>query len=507
MSTLRTFLERSPIDRAPLFEGLQVWDSENARKHFQRYPVIFLSFKDAKCNSWPDTYREIRKLCANEALRHRDLLNDPAIAPEVSDNLRRIMREHDDLSLYHGMLRDLSTLLTAHYGEQTVILIDEYDAPIHAAYVGGFYNEAVTFFRNFLSAGLKDNRNLFKAAMTGVLRVAKESLFSGLNNVEVRSVLDSEYATAFGFTEPEVEKLAQDMGAPEVADELRSWYDGYRIGGHSIYNPWSVLSYAKSQDREFLPHWLNTGSDDVLRSLVFEKGRAITQELEALIRGETVSRVISDHVVLRDLDTDPKAVWSLLLMAGYLTVRSRKTVGGRIHAELAIPNQEVRIAFEDGVMNWLDLALMDTPHPAATLSKAMLEGNVETFEDLLSDMVKTTLSYHDTGGRQPESVYQAFILGMLVFLADGWNVRSNQESGDGRYDLAVIPKQPGKPGVILELKKQQVHRGQTVDQALDSAMAQIRDRRYTVELEAAGAEPILQYGVVFDGKRVWVRKG
>ena len=363
------------------------------------------------------------------------------------------------------------------------------------------------FFRNFLSGGFKDNPNLFKGAMTGVLRVAKESLFSGLNNVEVRSVLDSEYATAFGFTEPEVEKLAQDMGAPEVADELRSWYNGYRFAGNVIYNPWSVLSYAKSRDREFLPHWINTGSNDVLRSLVFEKGRAITQELEALLRGETVWQVISDHVVLRELDADRSAVWSLLLMSGYLTVRSRKTVKGDIFAELAIPNQEVMVAFTRGVMNWLDMVLEDTAHPAQVLSKAMLEGDVETFEDLLSDMVKASLSYHDTKGRQPEIVYQAFILGMLVFLADGWNVRSNQESGDGRYDLAVIPKQPGKPGVIIELKKQQVHRGQTVDQALDSAMAQIRDRRYTVELQAAGAEPILQYGVVFDGKRVWVRKG
>ena len=274
-----------------------------------------------------------------------------------AESLRLIIRQHDDLSLYHGMLRDLSTLLTAHYGEPTVILIDEYDAPIQAAYARGFYNDAVDFFRTFLTEGFKENPNLFKGAMTGVLRVAKEGVLSGLNNVEVYSVLGDKYATAFGFTDAEVQKLATDMGTPEVADELRAWYDGYRIDGHAIYNPWSVMMYAKHRSQGFKAHWVNTSSDDVLRSLVLEKGLAMTKDLEAVIRGETVTKVISEHVVLRDLDRDEDAIWSLLLMSGYLTARTQERLGARMQVELAIPNREVKCAFEEGVMSWVKAGL------------------------------------------------------------------------------------------------------------------------------------------------------
>ena len=402
------------------------------------------------------------------------------------------------------MLRDLSTLLTAHYGEPTVILIDEYDAPIQAAYVGKFYDEAVGFFRNFFSGGFKDNTNLFRGVMTGVLRVAKEGMLSGLNNVAVHSVLNKRFATSFGFTEAEVEKLAQDMEVPGVAEELRSWYDGYRFAGNVIYNPWSVMAYAADRDEGFKAYWVHTSSDDVLRELVLEKKFAITHDLEAVIRGETVSKVISEHVVLRDLGSDEDAVWSLLLMSGYLTARTHETVGTDIVAELAIPNREVRVAFTKSVMVWVKAGLGGIDNVTA-LCTAMLTGNEQGFATLLTKLLTRTMSYHDTAGTDPERVYQAFILGMLVQLESGWHVRSNREAGEGRYDLAVIPKQPGKPGVILELK--QVPKGKSVKVPLASAVAQVRERRYTVELEAAGAEPILTYGVVFDGKRAWVRKG
>ena len=431
----------------------------------------------------------------------------PGLEEDDAESLRLIIRQHDDLSLYHGMLRDLSTLLTAHYGEPTVILIDEYDAPIQAAYARGFYNDAVDFFRTFLTEGFKDNPNLFKGAMTGVLRVAKEGVLSGLNNVEVYSVLGDKYATAFGFTDAEVEKLAGNMGTPEVADELRAWYDGYRIGGHAIYNPWSVMMYAKHRSQGFKAHWVLTSSDDVLRPLVLEKKFAITQDLEALIRGETVSKVISEHVVLRELDSDEDAVWSLLLMSGYLTARTQETVGGNIVAELAIPNRDVRGAFTTSVMSWIEAGLGGADEQVTELSRAMLEGNEQDFATLLSKLLTTTMSYHDPAGREPERVYQAFVLGMLVHLEPGWHVRSNREAGHGRYDLAVIPKQPGKPGVVLELKSLDDLDDEKAEQALALALVQIRERRYAIELEAAGAEPIFQYRVVFDGKRARVKRG
>ena len=273
-----------------------------------------------------------------------------------------------------------------------------------------------------------------------------------------------------------------------------------------MYNPWSVMEYAASPQAGFKPYWVWTSSDDVLRSLVLEKKLAITRDLEALIRGETVSKVVSEHVVLRDLNTDEDAVWSLLLMSGYLTARTHETVGNDIVAELAIPNREVSVAFTKSVMLWVKAGLGGIDNVTA-LSTAMLGGDVETFEELLLTLVSNTMSYHETGGREPERVYQAFILGMLVQLAPGWYVRSNREAGEGRYDLAVIPKQPGKPGVVLELKSLDDLDDEKAEQALALALAQIRERRYAVELEAAGAEPILTYGVVFDGKRAWVKKG
>jgi hypothetical protein len=506
LSTLRTFVERSDTDASPLFEDLVIWGDAEARKHFQRYPVIYLTLKDTTAGSWQQMFAMIRGVIANEVKRHRALRDAPGILPEDTDRLGRLMREADDPALFAGTLRDLSSLLAAHYGERVVVLIDEYDVPIQSAYAGGFFDEALPFFRSFLSGGLKDNPHLFKAVLTGVLRIAKESIFSGLNNVDVHSVLDTRYATTFGFTQPEVDKLARDLGLPEVRDELQRWYDGYRFGGHTIYNPWSVVSYVSRRDQGFRPYWVFTGADDVLRSLVLEKGHAMTRELEALIRGESITHVVTEHVVLRELDTNPDAVWSLLLMSGYLTARTVTLLEGRIHAELAIPNAETRIVFEDGISTWIRSSLAGGSRDVELLARAMLEGDERTFGTLLSRLVLRTLSFHDTGGREPERVYQAFVLGMLVHLADFWRVESNRESGLGRFDVAVIPKEPGRVGVVLELKTLDEIGDEPVEQALTSAIEQIRVRRYGELLEAAGADPILTYGVVFDGKRVWVRK-
>jgi hypothetical protein len=297
------------------------------------------------------------------------------------------------------------------------------------------------------------------------------------------------------------------MGQPAVAGELRSWYDGYRFAGHTIYNPWSVMKYVASREDGFRPHWVFTGSDDVLRNLVLDKGLAMTRELDALLRGESITRAVSEHIVLREIDTNPDAVWSLLLMSGYLTARSVDLEEAEIHAALAIPNRELAYVFRTNIKSWVQQALGGSHHAVESLSKAMLTGDAETFEDLLSDLVLRTVSQHDLAGGEPERVYQAFLLGMLVHLSGQWDVRSNRESGHGRYDIAIVPTQPGRPGVVLELKKLRSHRHETADQALASAIQQIRERRYEEELVSAGANPIHVYGVVFDGKRVRVRAG
>ena len=505
LSTLRTFVEKSDTDHGKLFEGLEIWDDLEARSHFQRYPVIYLTFKDVKAASWKDAFAGIRDVIATEVDRHRYLLASDALSPSDKIIFERRLRRENDPSLFWSVLADLSRQLHAYHGERAFILIDEYDIPIQAAYTHGHFDEAVEFFRNFLSAGLKDNGHLMRAVLTGVLRVAKESIFSGLNNVDVFSILADDFATSFGFTQPEVDKLAVDLGEPKVAEQLRAWYDGYRFAGHAIYNPWSVLMYASKPSQGCRPYWVFTGSEDVLRELILKRGHRMDEELEVLLRGEAVPKVVDEHVVLRDLDSSADAVWNLLLLSGYLTTRQVQLVRGRLHAELAIPNEEVRIVFEDTVSRWLRWNLGGDDYARALLD-GMLKGDEKTFAKTLSLLVTRTLSYHDAGGRMPERVYQAFLLGLFVELEATHHVRSNRESGFGRYDVAVIPKQPASAGVVLELKRIEDEDGETRDQALDAALEQLAARGYRTELQAAGADPIHEYGVVFDGKRVWAKR-
>jgi hypothetical protein len=506
LSMLRYFFEKSDVDRSVLFERLAAWESAEARRHFQRHPVVFMTFKDVKARAWKDAFSAIRGVIAAELERHRYLLEGGCLTPTQAEGFERMLRKEDDGPLFWPVLRLLTEALERHHGERAVILIDEYDAPIQTAYANGYYDEAVELFRNFLGAGLKDNPSLFRGVLTGVLRVAKESIFSGLNNVKVCSVLGSAFATSFGFTQAEVDKLAADAGAPGIAEELRRWYDGYRFGGHTIYNPWSVLCYAERSGEGFRPYWVQTSSDDALRGLVLERGHAMAADVETLLAGGAVSKVVDEHVVLRDLDTRSDALWSLLLMSGYLTARKVELARGLLHAELVIPNEEVRVAFEQSVSSWVQAGLGGGSAEVDALARAVLGGDERGFAKLLSRLVLATFSYHDTAGREPERVYQAFVLGLLVHVRDTHLVRSNRESGLGRYDVAVIPRRPGSAGVVIELKEIDETEGETREQALEAALRQIEERKYAEELRAAGASPIHEYGVVFDGKRVWVER-
>jgi hypothetical protein len=413
-------------------------------------------------------------------------------------------------------LRELSDYLARHHGRRVVILIDEYDTPIQSGYLNGFFDEVTLFFRNFFSAALKDNPSLFKGVLTGVLRVARENLFSGLNNIIVSSILhDRRYATSFGFTEAEVagvldrarpdgapaeQAAALPAHAPPRLDEIRAWYDGYLFGGEVIYNPWSILNYVATG--ALRPYWVNTASPDLLQDLIARRGLGLSSETEALLRGEPVEARIDENIVLRDLDQQPEALWSFLLFSGYLTPRSVREELGEIIASLAIPNLEVRLAFRDLFRSWLRRGLPERRH-AEGLLRALLEGDAPSLEALLERLLVTVMSYQDPAGREPEKLYHGFILGLLVQLEGEYDVRSNRESGLGRADVLVRPRAPGHPGVVLELKVPQ--RGETPEQALLAAARQVRDRRYAAELVAAGAAPVHELVAVFDGKRAWVR--
>jgi hypothetical protein len=338
--------------------------------------------------------------------------------------------------------------------------------------------------------------------LTGILRVAKESLFSGLNNLAVYTLLRPEFATSFGFTEDELRELITERGEPHLLDELRDWYNGYLFGNEVIYNPWSVVNFLASKTREPRPYWVDTSSNELLERLLFRHGLGLRNELKRLLRGQAISKRVEEDIVLRDLEKTPDAVWSLLLFSGYL--RPASGVQHEQTMSLTIPNKEVRHAFEKLSRAFFEQRLGGGDEVLRMLD-AMFQGDEETFERYLARFLLTSMSYLDPAVREPEKVYNAFVLGILLWLRPEYEVISDIESGLGRVDLRVRPRQPGRAGVVLELKVRK--EGETPEHALESALEQIEDRKYTAELIECGAQPIHTYAAAFDGKQVWVRRG
>ncbi len=525
LSTLRCFVEKSKEDGSALFEGLQVWGSEEARRHFQRYPVIGLTFKDIKARSFDDAFKAMRHEVSYAYQEHSYLLKEGALEPWDVARFEQILRAEGPEDLYAESLRMLSMHLARYHGERVFILIDEYDTPIHAIQRGEDERRLLEFFRVFLSGGLKDNSHMARGVLTGILRVAKESLFSGLNNLVVYSLIRTECATCFGFTEAEVRDLAIRTGAEAHLPDLERWYNGYRFGGHVIYNPWSVLNFLASEDKVLRPYWVQTSSDDLLRRVVFAHGLGRSGELETLLAGGEIEKEIDDRVALRDLDQRSESVWSFLLFTGYLKATTVRMDGPRTMATLAVPNIEVHHVYGTLFRSWMEQRL--GPTQVDELMTAILAGDAPTCERLLGELLQS-LSVHDVAGRRapkrrgaaagdtdvtlddieivltPEQVYHVFVVSLLLGLQPRFTVRSNRESGGGRYDVMVTPRTPGQPGVVLELKVRNRQRRETVQSAMATALRQIRERDYTAELRASGADPIHEIGVVFDGKQAWV---
>ena len=506
ISALAAFVERTDEDRQPEFADLAVWQAgDDVRAHFGRHPVLFLTLKDVKTRTWTDCRSAIVEVIAAECRRH-----EPLLAPTLTSGEQRLWRvlhegEPDNATLWRSLAL-LSEWLHRATGERVVILIDEYDTPIHAGFHHGFYDEVTELFRNLFSGAFKDNAHLEKGVLTGILRVAKESIFSGLNNLAVHTLLSPEMATHFGFTPAEVHVLAVGCGASDRMADIEHWYNGYRFGGQTIYNPWSVLNFLASLDRLPRPYWVQTASNDILRDLLVDRGLADVADLEALIRGGTVTKAIDEHIVLRDVRKNSDAVWSFLLFSGYLRVDAKAGDDflGRPLLQLSVPNREVALVYASLFGDFLTDGLRD-PGRVEHLCRALLAGDARTFGALLGELLLASLSYHDLAVRRPEAVYQAFIVGLLVTLERTHEVTSNRESGHGRYDVLISPRQAGHPGAVLELKVIDTDEGETVQQALDAALTQVRQRDYAAALRQRGAGPVHELGAVFDGKRAWVR--
>lgn len=497
MSTLAAWTELG-ADRAP-FRGLAIDTDPEAEKHHARYPVISLSFKDLYHTDWPSCRHGISRLLGRAFDRHADALT--VLSPGDRATIERMRADGTDAAAIEGALLLFCRALHAHTGEKVLLLIDEYDTPLHSAWLHGFYDEAITLLSNLLSGGFKDNPHLFKGVLTGILRIAKENLFSGLNNIVVYDILHEHHATAFGFTDAEVTALAHGTGRGHHMPTLRDWYDGYRFGGgEGIYNPWSVLSYLGRQTPKPEPYWVATSDDAMIRRHLV--GGAFTlADQEALLAGEVIERPIRQHISLRDVELRRDAIWSLFLYAGYLTAESADFSTAASLARLRLPNREVRTLFETIYLDWLREA-SGVRLTIEGLVVALFAGDADTLEAFFDQALRDTFSAHDIPAPHAEAIYHAFVLGLLVHLAPDYDVRSNRESGYGRADVLIIPKTPGRPGVVLELK---TPRRETPEAALDAALAQIEAKDYRAELRARGAEPIIAYAIVFADRRAWVR--
>ncbi|MFT3775794.1 MAG: AAA family ATPase [Minicystis sp.] len=504
LSMLRYFFEKAREDRSALFAGLHAASSAIARVHFQRYPVIFLSFKDVKPTTWENCLGGIAGVIADAFAEHTYLLTEGKLDTADTAFFTSIHERRATQPVLASALRLFSRLLARHHRERVIILVDEYDSPIHAGYTHGYYDEVIAFFRDFLSGGLKDNLYLFKGVLTGILRVAKESLFSGLNNIDVFSILRPRLATRFGFTEDEVRGLVEAAGRPDLLDEARAYYNGYLFGGQAIYNPWSVLSFLDNEEHLLQPYWIDTSSNDLVREQLVSGPEGVQAELEVLLAGGAVDKPISENIVLRDVSPRSDTLWSFLLFTGYLKPVRLWFDEGERWATLAVPNTEVSIALRTMARSWL-VSQVGGDNQLRSLLDALLRGDAPTLEKHLSDMVKVNLSYFDAADPEPERFYHGLVVGLLAGLGSGYEVRSNRESGFGRRDVLVLPKTAGKPGVALELKRVASEAGETKEKALATALRQIRDKDYAAELRARGASPIHEMAAVFEGKRAYVR--
>jgi hypothetical protein len=408
--------------------------------------------------------------------------------------------DHPDPVFMQRIPAVLTKLLSQATGKQVVVLIDEYDMPIHAGHHNGYYREIVAFMRNFLSGAFKDNPHLHKGVLTGILRIAKESIFSGFNNPAVHTILDEAYAEHFGFTEDEVATTLTIFDLTDRTDEVRMWYNGYQFGTHTIYNPWAIMRYvdnARFPTSRAEPYWINTSDNLLIKRLVVGQNAVSRNDLEKLLSSEPLIKELDSNIVLEHVNA--RALWSMLTFSGYLKVEKITEVMNRTMHQLAIPNLEVRTFYERTIRDWLDEQA--GPEGMDPLLQALLTENIEVFHHHFQEIISQVLSFHDTAGKEPEKVYHTFMLGLLVNLRGMYQVRSNRESGFGRYDISLVPNDPTHPAWLFEFK---VADGQDAKTVATTALQQIIDKDYAAEARAAGAARIYAAGVAVEGKRVTI---
>lgn len=499
MDMLRTFFEKTDEDTSVYFKDKKIWACGKKYQDYQgNYPVIFITLKDVKCDTWKETYDLMFKLLQNEFRRHMELLNSEQVNPYEKEYYKKFLAGDANENDVMMALQNLSCMLDEHYGTAPMIIIDEYDTPIQQGHVRGFYETVVGFMRNLFSGGLKDNPHLSFGFLTGILRVAKESIFSGLNNLKINSVLDNRYSEYFGFTPDEVHKMAVYYHAEDRYEEICDWYDGYQFGHREIFNPWSVISYFANecQPKAF---WQSTGSNDVIHEVLTLSDTETTDNLRRLLHGESVKTMIDTSVIYPQIHDNPSSIFSFLLMAGYLKpVGERMLIGSSDFYALAIPNKEITGVYRHEILGKLERMIPQST--ASAIQLAVYSNDAQALQQGLRKLLLQSASCFDAAG---ENFYHGLMLGLCAAM-EQYQVVSNRESGEGRYDICLKPKTSHLPGVLIELKAKKNASATTLQKLAQAALQQIEDKTYDTELVMDGVQTIFKYGVAFSGKAVEV---
>ena len=503
MDMLRVFFEISDEDTSRYFADKAIWNCGQEYRAYQgKYPVIFLTFKDVKFDTWEATIDKIRGLLQEEYGRHQELIDSDKLSQYEKIYFTKILNSSANEVELTSALERLSKMLAVHYGKAPIIIIDEYDTPIQEGYSKDFYDEIISFMRNFFSGAFKYNKNLSYGFLTGILRIAQESIFSGLNNLSVNTVMDEEYDSFFGFTSDEVKKMLEYYGMSKKESELKDWYDGYLFGSEEIYNPWSVINYIS---RGGIPqaYWVNTGKNEILEDLLKVATDDITERLYALLHGERIIARIDQNVVYSSLTEEPANIYSLLLVAGYLKAPKKELqADGSYLCEVSIPNREIAAVYKSEILSHFLQVGVITRNTANKIAESLYANDYKKLQNAVAEYMDKSISFYDGGA---EGFYHGLMLGLIALMDNQYKIKSNRESGDGRYDICLIPREEKYPGIIMELKwKEKLSEAALVSLA-EEALVQIDELRYDSELKEDGIADIIKFGIAFSGKKVCIK--
>ncbi|MBE6841344.1 MAG: AAA family ATPase [Ruminococcus sp.] len=501
MSMLRYYFEKTNEDNSYLFEKLNISKQGEKYKGYQeQYPVISLSLKSMKNTDFDSVFSVFKRLVSKEFDRHSYLLDSEKLSNKDKEEFRQIQNREASKDIYENSLKFLSECLYLYHTKKVILLIDEYDVPLESAYFNGYYDKMVNLIRSVFESVLKTNNSLEFGVLTGCLRISKESIFTGLNNLDVYSVINNNCSSYFGFTEQEVIDITKYFGISQNTDSLKEWYDGYRFGENEIYNPWSILKYVKAvlnnDEMPLLSYWSNTSSNNIIHKLITEGSDTNKAIVENLINGNMISKPLYEDITYKNIDVNSDFIWSFLMHTGYLKALKTYLIGNTLYADMVIPNREIVSIYENTIMEWFEEKLV--ANSREDLFRAVINGDTEQFEEILLDWLENTISYYDT----KENYYHGFLSGLLSGFK-GYHTKSNREHGLGRTDITLLEQRRHKLAVIIEIKV--ADEFSMLEQKCNEALQQIEDKQYDMPLKKECYQKIIKYGIAFNKKSCMIK--